>query len=868
MELVLGTLTVVLIAGPCQEAPVELSGRFRALDDRASAAARDPNALRALGEALTRELWESPPAAWEPFDRVAALHSLAESHVALGLDASPVTYWAWDAALAMRDHGEVERARRLLEGFVELGQGRDADADPFRPWLSIELADFDRYQGRWTRAFEHLDDAKERLVPSGTDPFAAEIDRGDRVRAMALATWFDVRSQVALDLGLAAEAQRYHAEHARRAEAIGDPTLAWAAFINGLRLAIVDERYRDVEAMFAEFRTTPAAGAGLPADWGYASLLVGFAQHERERRGDDGSSAQAEDRLREALDGTLREYDRVFGDLTLAALLNDNGRSTEASKRLAGLRSRTPWLTPSARTDERWDANVLGLQLAYEEVRAALTRDGTDADAGPDLAVIERSFEQLIAGWSDAPVRPGGIAFLRLNPRRELLSVLLSATIERASVRRALVYVLRAQEQGTLARNLGVSGTTVEDVQRCLTTESRGLLVYVAGRTTSHCFLVGPDWIDCVPLAPAFAIDRARRKLLAALPAALTAGAPSDLTAPIAAASELYLPEAVRAGIAGWDEVLIVGLDGWGHVPFECFPGDRAALGTERAIGYLPSLPIGVRLAAAVAERSPVDAGLHVVAATSGEPIDWNGERLDPIQISPTEQAALRASFGDARFDLARAAQLESVRAASPRATLQVIAHGVYDGRRERPAGLLLFDSLGRPAPLWADDVEAADVPALVVLSACGVARGPIRRGDDGRAHWGGALLLAGAACVVSSHFDLELRANVAFSADVHAALAEGASVAEALREARAAAADRTSPVGELTSRLIHAYGASWLRVRDRDRPTVEAGAPKAPGSSPAWLAAVALAALALALGAFARRRVRCPRTGSGSAAG
>ena len=122
-----------------------------------------------------------------------------------------------------------------------------------------------------------------------------------------------------------------------------------------------------------------------------------------------------------------------------------------------------------------------------------------------------------------------------------------------------------------------------------------------------------------------------------------------------------------------------------------------------------------------------------------------------------------------------------------------MIAHGVHDGSRERPAGLVLASAAGGEgaaeatgAVAWCEDLERSTIAPCVVLASCGAARGPLRRGDDGIAGLAGALHAGGARAVVLSRSDVEYRATLRLVAAFLARVADGAAPAEALRAARA----------------------------------------------------------------------------------
>jgi CHAT domain-containing protein len=134
--------------------------------------------------------------------------------------------------------------------------------------------------------------------------------------------------------------------------------------------------------------------------------------------------------------------------------------------------------------------------------------------------------------------------------------------------------------------------------------------------------------------------------------------------------------------------------------------------------------------------------------------------------------------------------------AAEGAAILHVVCHGVYDDSRERGALLALAPAPGDDGLVDCEEVEVMPGTArLVILSACGAARGPRRVGDDALTHLGGAFLEAGARAVVVSARPVELRATTRLMVAFHRALARGAPTAAALRDARRELASDADPL-------------------------------------------------------------------------
>jgi hypothetical protein len=248
--------------------------------------------------------------------------------------------------------------------------------------------------------------------------------------------------------------------------------------------------------------------------------------------------------------------------------------------------------------------------------------------------------------------------------------------------------------------------------------------------------------------------------------------------------------------------------------------------------------------------------GVTVVAAAEA------GARgkLAPIPYDRGHAAALSGLHGGERSRLldGPSATLQALRGAelAERRALTIVAHGLYEPTRERPAGLLLAGG----EALWCEDVETLRAPALVTLVACGAARAPIRRGDDGRSGLGAAFLRAGAETIVLGAGDLELALGLLLDRAFHERLCAGDPPAEALRGARAALQEtglgRQALLQALLVRVLGLGGERLIPI-DEALPIDEArgaGEARAPAKNVA-LALAGLAFVGLLLGLAWRRR-------------
>jgi CHAT domain-containing protein len=203
---------------------------------------------------------------------------------------------------------------------------------------------------------------------------------------------------------------------------------------------------------------------------------------------------------------------------------------------------------------------------------------------------------------------------------------------------------------------------------------------------------------------------------------------------------------------------------------------------------------------AARADGADPAASLWIVAApVAPEGLAAGWPALPEIPFGEREAKRLGSAYpkGSVRVLRAERASLEGLREGDLRSAdvLHMVVHGLADPLRERPAGLCLAPTKVHDGRLWCEQVDglredgspasALRVPRLVVLASCGAARGPMRYGEDGLNHLGGAFLCAGASCVVLSRQDVDSDYAQLFGERFHARLRLGDSPAESARAAR-----------------------------------------------------------------------------------
>lgn len=449
-----------------------------------------------------------------------------------------------------------------------------------------------------------------------------------------------------------------------------------------------------------------------------------------------------------------------------------------------------------------------------------LARRAQDADATrrPTREALEAARERLARGWEwflerwrDTPALETGVAFLQQDVRRTVLGASFEIDLAldgpRAGARRAFETLLGAQALGTLARRRECAPATLAHVQQWLAEPAQGLLVFVPAAERSHLFLVDARDIEHVDLAGEATLRVAQRALAREV---LVRPARADQAWETAARglSSLLLPPAARARIASWSRASIVGADLLGFVPFEILPLDDGArprrFGEHVALAYVPSLPLVLQLAHAPRTRSKLE--LAVLAAPSTTLAD-----VDAIRWSADDELDFTEPFGRAatRIESGARARLSSLAGSAPRRWI-VLAHGVADAARARPAGIALAsERAGLDGCVFSAELERfwsrEGPPQLAFLAACGAARAPTRRGDDAANHLGGTLLAAGVRAVLLSPADLDIESTRVLVREYLRSDAAGAPPSRALMDARArVAAD---------ARFAHPYFHALLQA-------------------------------------------------------
>ncbi len=694
------------------------------------------------------------------------------------IDPAEAARIALDMARAMQADGLVADAHEIMIGAL-------GNFDPVvRPWALTLLADMDRARGNAMDALERLDEAEEALIA------------GDAFHYQVRAVLYGLRGLVHLELGINDRAAFWFAEERALAEASGDPGLLLSVLIHSAALTIANPELEGASEELELALQNQLLQAGNPiVEASLRSMLARLKAYRAVAGG--GEPIDIVPTLRSALeDSALPPEEAIDARLYLARMLLAHGDTASAELELTKVRESLSAMNAGRGTTGR--ARDRGLLAAIQcELELANAPDTTSL-SDDTFNELNEAFDEMLAQWERTPIRPGGVGFLSSQERLTVIDVLIRAHIARdlgeAGVRRALETLIRAQARGTLARELVAQPCTVAEIRSRLLRDASLYLIYLPTPQRTHLFALSATELEHFELDGVHTFDSARRKFQALIRIAPADGQQrdSELARLGRELTDALLPDPIQARLKSKPELTIVGAEELGHLAFEALPLHDSRIGLALPISYLPSLPIGMSLLERMSAPSETWARdlLLVAAPTLDARVQTRWPRLRRLDLTQDELATLRGELTPSRVEMlhgdhaTRAAVLAAIDAQSTR-MLHILAHGVRDVERERPAGLALAGTVEEWGVLWPEHIETATMPPIVLLSACGAARGPTRFGDDGTSHLGGAFLRAGSNCVLLSRADVELRAMRVLSAELTQALAQGATPQQALLLAR-----------------------------------------------------------------------------------
>ncbi|MFG0316291.1 MAG: CHAT domain-containing protein, partial [Planctomycetota bacterium JB042] len=654
------------------------------------------------------ELLESGLSALRRLDRGA----LPEAARGVDLDDAEAAFLSELVGRHLRD-GRTEAAKARLAGYERLA-GR---APRSGPWLHV-------------RALELEAHGFPAPTEETLDAVTARLEEGDGRPVQIACVLAGLRVERRIAYGTPDLAARMHAVERRTFERLKEvfrPERAPVVARHAVEVALAGGSHAQAAHLAGRALVDPEVAAGGPR--AIAPLELRRIQARWMSEQDDEGAADRAERALAALDeGALPGGDRWSAWIWRARARQESGRPEAAREAL-----------------ERAEALAGDDPLARARTAAAvawLRRQGGGREpAGALEARLREGCDALLDAWRHAPTFEGGVGFLYYSMRRSVPSEAIHLLAERgegAYEEEALGLLLRAHASGSLARALALDVVPLEAVRRDLLADGEGLLVHLPAKGGSHVFAVDRDVVLHATTADEEVLRRAVVRLQEEVsrPPPATDGARLDAARARAhdagrALGRLLLPARIAARVASWEGVVVTGHDWLGWVPFECVaPADGEPLGRTHAVRSIPTISLGHHLAVRPRATSRFEVALLAAPARDDVPA---------LPFDRAGAARLLLPFDEERRSarLGRAATRRAL-AESDARVVTVLAHGGYERRRIRPASLLLTPDDGDDGRFTSGDAERRGRPAeVVVLAACGAARGPSRVGDDGVSNLG-----------------------------------------------------------------------------------------------------------------------------------
>lgn len=680
-------------------------------------------------------------------------------------------------------------AGRARQAVVAAGFGLEAlprvpTVEPNLWHVRFEAA---RLLGDWSLTDASLAGLEASLAPrAGEAPLPTGLAHSYRSRLL------QARAQGLHDLGLLDLSRRFVEQAIEEAEASGDANTLAAARLQAIDQAMLGSDPEMVRELAEAGLDDERLGAFRPR-FRLALALVQLEElREAKAAGADVTALAAEARAAfEQARAGLSALERLKEALWRCDLETLLASFEPARAALLQARERAAELGHSLPVNE-------GVLLAMHAWRLARQDGSSAAELAAARSGLFAAYERLLEHWASAPRRPGGIGFLHLAWRTQVVSEVIEAELEaelegeaEGGVARAFERLLEVQAMGTTARERGLARIELGDVGALLA-PGRGMLVLLPAQERAHLFVLDSSGLTHEPVPARRSELRARAGRVTA---ALSNPAGKLEAEGLRALHALLIAPAVRQRMEAWSGAWVIGFDLLRDLPFGVLGGeDGRCYGERLALAMVPSVALAVDLARRPRRpegRATGRARQELVLVVASDPPEERG--LPPFDFGKSERKRwLGATPPEAVTILAGArASLGGLRAARPELArarvLHFVAHGISVPEREYRSALLLSGQA--PADeqvLHAEDIAALEFEGLVVLSVCGSGRGPARTGDDRLVSLGGAFLEAGARCVVLARFPVEFEATLALMERFHAALAAGQPPAEALRQARA----------------------------------------------------------------------------------
>lgn len=699
--------------------------------------------------------------------------------------------------VALRHEGRMLEARLRTAASIHF-----ADSTPqWRASNWIELAQDQTQLGEWGEAACALESAETELRALAALPATRE-DCDELEFDLACAR---TRLEIVLGRPDAAVAALHRAREL--AQLLGDDFTRSQLLAREIDLAYASD---NDDLLIARLEEERAAGPLAPE---HAERLA-FAYLDA-RADDEQAQARAAQLLRELAGDALAPASlRASAEVGLGLLHRRRGELDAAARALA-------LAAPRA-------SDALEFELVAQLAALAVAKGERGAALADELDRLRLNYDRALSFWRSAPIPPDGLGVMNYRERRALVSELIRAeqlVDPTHGPTRALERILSAEALGSLARERGARPVAVERARQRLCAPGRGLLLYVPGPERGYVFTLDLAGVEVHAIEGSPRWNKEQRELWRLL-AQPPEGEPqperrrASYDALVERLSRALLPRGVQSKLREWREFTLVGADMLGYVPFECLRSEGRELGLEWALCYAPSVLLACELSEQ--ELTAPKFGLRLVAApldaqdqgqTTRRAIEWDGSRerklkelwSGTVRVSSGAAATYAALLDDTGADLA---------------VLEILAHGHYDPLHSPPAAIALTPLGEHSGRAYTSELARLRCPPIVALAVCGAARGPLRAGDAGAGHLGGALVRGGARVALLATLDIEQAATEALlDATYRELVHHGTSTAEALRRARVALAADPLFADPYYRSLVHCHGQGHEALVEARRP-------------------------------------------------
>ncbi len=634
----------------------------------------------------------------------------------------------------------------------------------------------------------------------------------------------------------------------------------YSAWVAALRLSQQRGRHAQTLEMVDKFLVEAPLLGDVPSRIAQLLYFRGKARSYLARFGEDALLPLAEEDLRQVLEHQPSSQVRFDATIQLADVSMVKRCWSEALEFLDQAEALCEeWASHS----EQDVSTYMKSMIPAFRARIALETGAPEQTLRELVPRLKASLDEVLQRLLRRETRSEGSALLFSLKRRALLEawidVQLALDSGQGGMEAALAPHLVLDGDSTLARKMGVGAVRWATVQAKLVGPRRGILWFVPGFEGSHVFAVDSHRATAAKIKVSFTEATRQR----ARYAKLLVGSYEKLQDPVQAerllaeeralAAEIFaasFPQEILEVIEEWEQVSLVGWESFGPLAPTWLPlEDGTPFGLAKDVTVLPSLSVAEALRSRRERRLGQARNQDLLLVGGTELSPWVTDRWGPVAPFPLTKGVVERCAGS--YDAPRTrilsegeASVRALRSAGLSTTrvLQFLTHGVEDGDRLRPSGLVMSPDQDEGV-LWCDTVETLESPDLVMMGACRSGIGVRQTGDPGIRSLSSAWLSQGATDVLAMTSDAQSRPLVLLSEQFHRFLRKGESPARALRRALQSVA-QGDPAASIRYGQVALFGLGDLALFE---------APSNEGWSSPWVLLAVLVTLMVSF-VFVRR--------------